>query len=183
MNVIETELPGVLIIEPDRFGDDRGFFMESWNLRRYREIGISSPFVQSNLSQSERGVVRGLHFQNPHPQGKLVQVLSGEVFDVAVDIRSDSPTFAQWVSVSLDAGSSRQLYIPPGFAHGFCVTSETALFTYFCSTPYEPQHDAAIAWDDPDIGVVWPIAQPRLSSKDAAAPRLIEFDAAKLIFS
>lgn len=146
--------------------------MELWNRRRYTEAGLDAEFVQDNLSRSSRGTLRGLHFQNPHTQGKLLQVLEGEVFDVAVDIRRSSPTFRQWHGVSLSAENKRQFYVPPGFAHGFLVMSETALFYYKCTDIYSPQDELAVRWDDFDIGIRWPISQPLLSAKDAKAPRL-----------
>ncbi|MBA2376372.1 MAG: dTDP-4-dehydrorhamnose 3,5-epimerase [Actinomycetota bacterium] len=172
MNVIETKLPGVLIVEPRIFGDERGFFMESFNGRRYEESGLPGEFVQDNLSYSARGVLRGLHFQNPMPQGKLVTVLEGEVFDVAVDIRLGSPTFGEWVGVSLSAENKRQFYVPPDFAHGFVVTSEAALFFYKCTEYYSPESEGAVLWNDPEIGIKWPMEDPTLSEKDGAAPSL-----------
>jgi dTDP-4-dehydrorhamnose 3,5-epimerase len=172
MRIETTALTGVLVLEPRVFGDARGYFLETWNVRRYAEAGLPSGFVQDNVSFSARGVLRGLHFQQPHAQGKLVHVLQGEVFDVAVDIRPDSPTFGGWVGVTLSAESHRQVWIPPGFAHGFCVTSETALFAYKCTDYYCPECEGTVLWNDPDIGIVWPIEQPLLSAKDAAAPRL-----------
>ena len=172
MNVIETKLPGMMIIEPRVFGDARGYFMESFQAERYAEAGIAGPFVQDNLSFSRQGILRGLHVQNPRPQGKLVQVLQGEVFDVAVDIRVGSPTFGLWEGVVLSAENARQLYVPPGFAHGFVVTSETALFAYKCTDYYLPQSELSIIWDDPDIGIRWPLNDPQLSVKDAAGVRL-----------
>lgn len=174
MKIIETSLPGCVVIEPKVFGDDRGFFMESWNRERYAAAGIGPDFVQSNLSRSAHGVLRGLHYQWPNPQGKLVSVLEGEVYDVAVDIRRGSPHFGQWTAVFLSAENRRQFWIPEGFAHGFVVTSETALFTYLCTAPYDADADAGIAWDDPAVGVDWPIAHPSLSAKDAKAPRLAD---------
>jgi dTDP-4-dehydrorhamnose 3,5-epimerase len=171
MNLIPTDLPGVLIIEPRVFRDDRGYFLETWNAERYAEIGLP-PFVQDNLSCSHHGVLRGLHYQHPGDQGKLVSVLEGEVFDVAVDIRPDSPTFRQWVGVTLSAENARQLYIPVGFAHGFLVTSSTARFAYKCTDFYQPQHEGSLRWDDPDIAITWPIEDPVLSPKDAVAPLL-----------
>lgn len=174
MKIIETSLPGCVVIEPKVFGDDRGFFMESWNRERYAAAGIGPDFVQSNLSRSAHGVLRGLHYQWPNPQGKLVSVLEGEVYDVAVDIRRGSPHFGQWTAVFLSAENKRQFWIPEGFAHGFVVTSETALFTYLCTAPYDAEADAGIAWDDPAVGVDWPIANPSLSAKDAKAPRLAD---------
>lgn len=174
MKVIETKLPGVLIIEPKVFGDARGFFMESWNKERYQEAGLPARFVQDNLSFSARGVLRGLHFQNPNPQGKLVSVLWGEVFDVAVDIQVGSPTFGQWVGISLSAENKRQFYIPEGFAHGFVVTSDVALFSYKCTAYYSPDTESSLLWNDPEIGINWPIYKPVLSDKDRAAPTLAE---------
>jgi dTDP-4-dehydrorhamnose 3,5-epimerase len=172
MQVIETSLTGVLIIEPKVFGDERGFFLETFHAQRYQQAGIPAPFVQDNLSFSRRGVLRGLHFQNPNPQGKLVYVLQGEVFDVAVDIRRGSPNYSRWVSSTLSAHNRRQLWVPAGFAHGFCVVSETALFVYKCTDYYSPDAEASIRWDDPNIGVDWPVSAPNLSAKDAAAPML-----------
>jgi dTDP-4-dehydrorhamnose 3,5-epimerase len=174
MNVMKTDLPGVLAIEPKVFGDERGFFMESWNGRRYGEVGLPDNFVQDNLSFSARGVLRGLHFQNPQPQGKLVSVLQGEVFDVAVDIRLGSPTFGEWTGTTLSAENRRQLFIPPDFAHGFVVTSEAALFFYKCTDYYAPASERTVLWNDPDIGIEWPIAEPSLSEKDRSASRLRE---------
>lgn len=172
MNVIETKLPGVLVIEPDVFGDARGFFMESFNDRRYAEAGIPEHFVQDNLSYSARGVLRGLHFQNPKPQGKLVSVLEGEVFDVAVDIRVGSPTFGEWTGVRLSSENRRQFWVPPDFAHGFVVTSEAALFFYKCTGYYAPECEGTVLWNDPEIEIKWPIESPTLSEKDRAAAPL-----------
>ena len=172
MNAIETELPGVLILEPRIFGDDRGFFMETWNGCRYEELGIPNRFVQDNLSFSAHGVLRGLHFQHPQAQGKLVCVLRGEVFDVAVDIRVGSPTFGRWTGVSLSAANKRQFWVPEGFAHGFVVTGEDALFSYKCTDYYAPDHDGSILWNDPEIGIEWPVEAPTLSGKDGGAPTL-----------
>lgn len=180
MKVVATRLPGLTIVEPQAFGDARGYFMETWNQSRYREAGITASFVQDNLSFSTRGVLRGLHFQNPHVQGKLVYVLQGEVFDVAVDIRRGSPTFGQWEGVRLSADNRRQLYVPPGFAHGFCVTSDTALFAYKCTDFYDPAAELCIRWDDPVIGIAWPVQAPQLSSRDASAPLLAELPEARL---
>ena len=174
MNIIETELPGVLIVEPKVFGDERGFFMESYNAGRYAEAGLPESFVQDNLSFSRRGVLRGLHFQNPQPQGKLVSVLQGEVFDVAVDIRIGSPTFGRWAGVTLSAENKRQFYVPPDFAHGFVVTSDVALFYYKCTDYYAPASEGSVLWNDPEIGIEWPIESPTLSEKDWAAPTLRE---------
>ena len=174
MNVIETDLPGVLIVEPQVFGDERGFFMESWNGRRYEDAGLPGRFVQDNLSYSAHGVLRGLHFQNPQPQGKLVSVLRGEVFDVAVDIRVGSPTFGEWTGTTLSAGNKRQFYVPPDFAHGFVVTSEVALFFYKCTDYYAPSSEGIVLWNDPEIGIEWPVESPTLSERDRAAPPLRE---------
>jgi dTDP-4-dehydrorhamnose 3,5-epimerase len=166
MIIATTPLAGVLLIEPEVFGDARGFFQETWNQRRYAEAGLDRNFVQDNLSYSRQGILRGLHFQNPSPQGKLVQVLQGEVYDVAVDIRVGSPTFGQWYGVFLSAENHRQLFVPEGFAHGFCVTSEMALFSYKCTDFYNPSAEFSILWNDPDIGIEWPIENPQLSGKD-----------------
>lgn len=172
MNVIETRIPGVRILEPKVFGDERGFFMETYNEARYKEAGLPSNFVQDNLSLSARNVLRGLHFQNPDQQGKLVYVLQGEVFDVAVDIRAGSPTFGEWEGVTLSAENKRQFWVPEGFAHGFLVTSDTALFAYKCSAPYNAKADAGVRWNDPEIGIKWPVEEPILSEKDKNAPLL-----------
>lgn len=180
MNVIETKLPGALIVEPKVFGDERGFFMETWNEARYREAGLPFDFVQDNLSFSQNGVLRGLHFQNPDQQGKLVFVLQGEVFDVAVDIRVGSPTFGEWEGVTLSAENKRQFYVPEGFAHGFLVTGDAALFVYKCTAPYNAQAEASIRWDDPEIGIEWPAESPTLSEKDLGAPRLAELSEERL---
>ena len=167
MNITRCDLNGLLIIEPKVFGDARGFFLESWNRNRYREAGMDMDFVQDNLSFSRRGILRGLHFQNPQPQGKLLQVLQGEVFDVAVDIRQGSPGFGKWHGLVLSAENKRQFYVPPGFAHGFAVLSETALFHYKCTEFYSPKDEMTIRWDDPDIAIKWPLKDPLLSDKDA----------------
>lgn len=180
MKVEHTALPGVLILEPRVFGDARGFFMETWNRRRYTEAGLPGEFVQDNVSYSRHGVLRGLHYQHPHAQGKLVHVLEGEVFDVAVDVRVGSPTFGRWTGAVLSAQNRRQLWIPPGFAHGFCVTGETALFCYKCTELYAPEHEGSILWNDPAIGIAWPLEHPTLSAKDAAAPPLAAVSPARL---
>ena len=180
MNTIETGIPGLIVIEPVVHGDPRGFFMETWHSSRYQEAGIPGHFVQSNLSRSGPGVIRGLHYQYPHSQGKLLSVLDGRVFDVAVDIRTDSPTYRQWAGVELSAENHRQLYVPEGFAHGFCVLGETALLSYLCTEEYRADCDAVIAWDDPDIGIRWPIQDGRLSGKDSSAPLLRDVPADKL---
>ena len=172
MQIVTCEIPGLLVVEPKAFGDPRGFFMETWNRQRYREAGLNWDFVQDNVSFSRQGTLRGLHFQKPAPQGKLVFVLQGEVFDVAVDIRRGSPTFGRWQGLHLSVENKRQFFIPPGFAHGFAVLSETALFAYKCTEFYNPQHELTLAWDDPDIGIQWPLAQPQLSEKDKRGQRL-----------
>jgi dTDP-4-dehydrorhamnose 3,5-epimerase len=177
MKVIETELPGVLIVEPVVHGDARGFFLESFHARRYAESGLPETFVQDNHSRSARGVLRGLHYQLQHPQGKLVRVVSGEVFDVAVDIRKGSPAFGRWVGATLSADNHRQLYVPPGFAHGFCVLSEYADFLYKCTDYYAPDDERGVRWDDPDIGIEWPALEVRLSDKDRGNALLRELDA------
>ncbi len=174
MKVSEAPLPGVRVIELDSFGDARGFFFELFQARRYLEAGIDQPFVQDNFSRSVKDTLRGLHFQEPHPQGKLVQVLQGAVFDVAVDIRRGSPTFGRWFGLELSSENKRQLWIPPGFAHGFCVTSAIADFFYKCTEYYVPEADRAIAWNDPAIGIRWPTQTPLLSKKDAVAKPLSE---------
>lgn len=172
MKIIETNLPGVLIVEPKVFGDSRGYFFETWQKSRYEEAGIKGDFVQDNCSFSTKGVLRGLHYQNPNAQGKLVSVLQGEVFDVAVDIRIGSPTFGQWTAVTLSGDNHQQLWIPAGFAHGFCVLSETAYFTYKCTDLYTPSAEGGIIWNDPDIAIHWPITQVSLSEKDQLYSRL-----------
>jgi dTDP-4-dehydrorhamnose 3,5-epimerase len=175
MKVTETKIAGVLMIEPKVFGDSRGFFLESFHADRYAEYGIESNFVQDNYSRSTKGVLRGLHFQKNYPQGKLVSVTSGVVFDVAVDIRQDSSTFGQWVGITLSADDHKQFYIPPGLAHGFCVLSDTADFQYKCTDYYHPEDEASIRWNDPDIGIEWNISEPILSEKDAKAPFLKDY--------
>jgi len=174
MKVIETALPGVLILEPKVFGDSRGFFYESYNKASYREAGITSDFIQSNVSRSAKGVLRGLHYQWPNPQGKLVSVLEGEVYDVAVDVRRGSPTFGQWAGVMLSADNHRHFWIPEGFAHGFCVLSDFATFTYQCTALYDAAADAGIRWNDAAVGIDWPLSDPLLSDKDAKAPLLAD---------
>jgi dTDP-4-dehydrorhamnose 3,5-epimerase len=181
MKVIETTIPGVLVIEPKVFGDERGWFLESWQARRYADRGVPAEMVQDNQAYSRHGVLRGLHIQHPHAQGKLVQVLRGEVFDVAVDVRRGSPSFGRWVGVALSGENRRQLWVPPGFAHGYCVTGEDALFTYKCTDYYHPENELSVAWDDPAIAIEWPLTgDPVLSQKDAGAPRLSEIPAQRL---
>jgi dTDP-4-dehydrorhamnose 3,5-epimerase len=172
MRFLPTRLPGVTLIEPDVHQDARGFFLETWHQRKYAEAGICGPFVQDNHSHSARGTLRGLHAQLLQPQGKLVRAVEGEMFDVAVDIRRGSPSFGRWVGFVLSGSNFRQLWIPPGFAHGFCVLSERVHVEYKCTEFYDRQDELAIAWNDPAIGIEWPIASPVLSAKDAAAPRL-----------
>ena len=173
MNIIETPLPGVLLLEPKVFGDARGFFMESWNRQTFAALGLDLDFVQDNHSRSARGVLRGLHYQLNEPQGKLVRVVSGAVFDVAVDVRKSSPHFGQWVGYELSADNQRMMWIPPGFAHGFLVLSDSADFLYKTTTYYAPQWDRGIRWDDPQVGVAWPLdGVPVLSAKDQVQPLL-----------
>ena len=180
MRITQTELAGVLLVEPDVHGDARGFFLETWSRGRYAAAGLDVEFVQDNLSLSRRGTLRGLHLQNPHPQGKLVYVVSGEVYDVAVDVRAGSATFGRWVGVTLSGENKRQLYVPPGFAHGFCVTGEAALLAYKCTRPYSPGSELCVRWDDPDLGIDWPVAEPLLSEKDRGAPRLRDLPPGRL---
>ena len=172
MKVIDTKIPDVKIIEPTVFGDERGFFMETWQQKQFEELVTGKPtqFVQDNHSKSKKGILRGLHYQTQNTQGKLVRVVSGEVFDVAVDIRKDSTTFGEWVGFYLSAKNKRQLWVPEGFAHGFYVTSDEAEFVYKCTDYYDPSSEVSIRWDDKDIGIEWPIITlPLLSSKDAKA--------------
>ncbi|WP_101925658.1 MULTISPECIES: dTDP-4-dehydrorhamnose 3,5-epimerase [Luteimonas] len=180
MKVRNTSLPGCVIIEPDVFGDARGFFFETWNAARFGDQGLPTQFVQHNVSSSSRDVLRGLHFQWPRPQGKLVSVIEGEVYDVAVDIRRGSPHFGQWTSTILDSRTKRQLWIPEGFAHGFAVLSERAVFSYLCTDVYVKEADAGIRWDDPALGIDWPVQAPVLSDKDASAPLLADVPEARL---
>ena len=176
MDVIETDLAGVLLIKPQVFEDSRGQLFESYHAARYTDSGITSTFVQDNVSRSQRDVLRGLHFQHPHGQAKLVQVLDGEIYDVAVDIRVGSPQFGQWVGVRMNSDEPRQLFVPEGFAHGFVVLSDTALFGYKCSDSYDPECEKSVLWNDPDIGIDWPVSSPILSAKDAGALPLGGFD-------
>ncbi len=174
MRVIETELPGVVVIEPEVHKDERGFFLETFHGERYRRHGLPEVFVQDNHSRSVRGTLRGLHAQLRRPQGKLVRVVAGEVWDVAVDIRVGSPTFRRWVAVVLSAGNFRELYVPPGFAHGFCVLSEVAEVEYKCTDYYDPEGELRLAWNDPELAIPWPVRDPILSAKDRAARTLRE---------
>ena len=172
MKVIETPLPGVLVLEPELHGDSRGFFLETYREDTLKEAGISERFVQDNHSRSTRGVLRGLHYQLTQPQGKLVRVARGAVFDVAVDVRCGSPTFGQWYGATLDEESMRMMYIPPGFAHGFVVLTDIADFIYKCTDYYHPQSEQGVLWNDPAIGIKWPITDARLSEKDGNNPIL-----------
>ncbi|NNA84202.1 dTDP-4-dehydrorhamnose 3,5-epimerase [Pseudomonas fragi] len=172
MKVIETALPGVLIIEPKVFGDQRGFFLETFQAERYHEAGITLPFVQDNHSRSQHGVLRGLHFQRLRPQGKLVSVSRGSVYDVAVDINPESPTCGQFVGVELNDDNHRQFWVPPGYAHGFCVLSDSADFQYKCTDLYYPEDEGGVIWNDPEINIPWPVKSPKLSAKDQSNPTL-----------
>jgi dTDP-4-dehydrorhamnose 3,5-epimerase len=172
MKVIETDLPGCLLLEPQVFGDERGFFYESFNLDKLATHGLAPRFVQGNVSRSAGGVLRGLHYQWPKPQGKLVSVLEGEVWDVAVDIRRGSPTFGRWTAAVLSADNKRHFWIPEGYAHGFVVLGEGALFSYLCTETYDREADAGIRWNDARLAIDWPVAEPVLSAKDANAPFL-----------
>ena len=175
MKVVGTPIDGLLIIEPQVFGDERGFFIETWQAERYREAGVEGTFVQDNHSRSRRGILRGLHYQIQNPQGKLVRVTAGEVFDVAVDLRRSSKTFGQWHGVILSAENHRQFWVPPGFAHGFYVMSESADFNYKCTDYYSPDFERSLLWDDAEVGIEWPLVDgehPQLSQKDAAASSL-----------
>lgn len=174
MNITKTKLPGVLIVEPKIFRDSRGFFKESFQENTYNEIGIDYKFVQDNHSHSVKGVLRGLHFQKKNPQGKLVSCLKGAVYDVIVDINLNSKTFGKYLGVKLTGNNHKQIWIPPGFAHGFCVLSETADFIYKCTNHYDPDDEGGLLWNDPDIGIDWPIDQPILSEKDKVFPTLTE---------
>lgn len=184
MDVIDSPLPGIKIIQPKVFGDARGFFLETYSAQRYRDAGIPDAFVQDNVSLSARGILRGLHFQNPGSQGKLVTVLKGEVFDVVVDVRAGSPNFGKWFGLLLNEETKQQLWVPAGFAHGFVVTSESALFSYKCDAYYQPENEFSLLWNDPEIGIDWPILDPRLSQKDVLGKALKDFAPSELpIFS
>jgi dTDP-4-dehydrorhamnose 3,5-epimerase len=180
VKVVRTALPGCVVIEPQVHGDARGFLYESFNAARFAEAGLDLAFVQANVSRSAEGVLRGLHYQWPNPQGKLVSVLEGEVYDVAVDIRAGSPTFGQWAAAILSAGNKRHFWVPEGFAHGFAVLSEHATFTYQCTALYDRDADTAIRWNDGAIGIDWPLAEPTLSARDAAAPFLADIPRERL---
>ena len=179
MNIVETAIPGLLIIEPKVFGDDRGFFMETWNAARFAEIGLGQSFVQDNHSRSSRGVLRGIHFQNPNPQGKLVRVTAGSVWDVAVDLRRSSPTFGKWVGVELSAANKRMFWVPPGFGHGFVSLEDGTDFLYKCTALYDPASEHTLQWDDPAVGIEWPLdgIEPQLSGKDRNGKSLAEIEA------
>jgi dTDP-4-dehydrorhamnose 3,5-epimerase len=172
MKVVETPLPGMVVLESPVHRDERGHFFEAWHRAGHRDAGLPGEFVQDNVSSSRRGVIRGLHYQHPSPQGKLVTVLRGEILDVGVDIRLGSPTFGRSFGVVLRAGEGVQVYIPEGFAHGFAVTTEDAIVLYKCTRPYDPSSEGSILWSDPDLGIDWPVAMPSLSPKDAQARRL-----------
>ncbi len=172
MNVINTELPGVILIEPRVFADDRGFFMETYNAALFRDAGLPQHFVQDNHSQSKRGVLRGLHYQEPNPQGKLIRCTRGAIFDVAVDIRRGSPSFGKWLGMELTEENKRMLWVPPGFAHGFASLTDDSDVLYKCTSLYDGPSDRSILWNDPEIGIRWPLTDALLSPKDAAAPRL-----------
>jgi dTDP-4-dehydrorhamnose 3,5-epimerase len=174
MNFIPTALTGVLVVEPDLFRDERGFFLETFSRAKYARGGIDCEFLQDNHSRSQRNTIRGLHAQRLHPQGKLVRVLSGAILDVVVDIRRDSPTYLKWISVELSADNFHQIYVPPGFAHGICITSDVADIEYKCTDYYDPNDELRIAWNDPAIGIKWPIENPILSDKDRQASNLEE---------
>lgn len=179
MNVIECDISGPLIIEPKVFGDERGFFMESWNAAAFAQAGLDLTFVQDNHSRSQKGVLRGMHFQNPAPQGKLVRVVSGAVFDAVVDLRRSSPTFGKWTGVVLSAENKRMFWVPEGFAHGFLTLEDNTDFLYKCTSAYLPQNECSLAWDDPDVGIVWPLdgIEPKLSAKDAVGVPLSQVQA------
>jgi dTDP-4-dehydrorhamnose 3,5-epimerase len=179
MKVTETSLPGVVVIDVPAFADSRGYFLELHQEPRYRAAGLPT-FVQDNVSRSNHGVLRGMHYQHPSAQGKLISVLEGEIWDVALDIRPDSPTFGRWVAEVLSADNRRQLYVPEGYAHGFCVTSAAALVLYKCTSVYDPKSEGSVVWDDPDAGIRWPVAAPVLSDKDARAPRLRDISRERL---
>ena len=172
MNIIKTKLSDCIIIEPKVYGDDRGFFLETFQAERYATVGITLPFVQDNHSRSSKGVLRGLHFQKTKPQGKLVRVVRGEVYDVAVDIRLGSPTYGRWEAVVLSEDNKKQFWVPPGFAHGFMVISDFADFEYKCTDYYDPTDEGSLLWNDPDLNIPWPIKSPFISIKDSQAPLL-----------
>ncbi|PIR21592.1 MAG: dTDP-4-dehydrorhamnose 3,5-epimerase [Deltaproteobacteria bacterium CG11_big_fil_rev_8_21_14_0_20_47_16] len=174
MQRLKTKIQDIILLEPRVFGDARGYFFETWRQNSYKELGIPD-FVQDNLSRSTYGVLRGLHIQEPHSQGKLVTVLWGEVYDVAVDLRRDSPTFGNWEAVLLSSDNHRQLYVPPGFGHGFCVTSQDAVFAYKCTDYYHPEFEKTVQWNDPDLAIPWPVSNPVISAKDVKGISLLQF--------
>lgn len=178
MNILETSIKDLLIIEPRVFGDDRGFFLESWNRKVFAELGLDLDFVQDNHSRSSRGVLRGLHFQNPNPQGKLVRVIAGRAWDVAVDLRKSSPTFGKWEGLELSADNKRMFWVPPGFAHGFVALEDGTDFVYKCTEYYDPANEHSLLWNDPAVGIDWPLEglKPQLSPKDAEAKTLAEIE-------
>lgn len=180
MKLVETDLPGCLVLEPKIYGDERGLFYETWNKDVFSALGLNLEFKQANVSTSVRGVLRGLHYQWPKPQGKLVHVLEGEVYDVAVDIRPDSPTYKHWTAVILSAENKRQFWIPPGFAHGFLALSERVVFNYLCTETYDPEYDAGLRWDDAELAIDWPVGNPLLSNKDAKSPFLCDISPDRL---
>lgn len=180
MTVTELVLPGVLLVEPATYADARGFFRERYRVEGYRAVGIEGPFVQDNHSRSRRGVLRGLHFQRERPQGKLVECVRGAVYDVVVDLRAGSPTFGRWHGTELSDGGGRQLWVPPGLAHGFCVLSDEADVLYSCTDVYRPADEGGVAWDDPDLAIAWPLTEPVLSEKDRRLPRLADLAPADL---
>lgn len=180
MNVLPTAIPGLVIVEPKVFADPRGYFFEAYRESAYEGAGIGPRFVQDNISRSQGGVLRGLHVQEPNGQGKLVQVLQGAIFDVAVDVRHGSPWFGQHVAVELSQDNKRQFYIPPGFAHGFCVLSDDVLVQYKCTTYYSPKDEFSVLWNDPDLGIAWPVKEPVLSAKDSAGQPLRDIEAGRL---
>jgi dTDP-4-dehydrorhamnose 3,5-epimerase len=183
VKIIPTDLPGVLLIEPDVYKDGRGYFFESYHLKKYTEAGISAVFIQDNQSKSARGTLRGLHAQLARPQGKLVRAVFGDVFDVVVDIRRGSPTYKRWVGFNLSADNFRQCWVPPGFAHGFCVLSDTAEVEYKVTDFYDPSSELRLLWDDPDLGIQWPLKDPILSPKDLAGKRLKDLEAQLPLYS
>ena len=178
MHLVETAIPDLVIIEPRVFGDERGFFLESWNRKVFAELGLDLDFVQDNHSRSARGVLRGLHFQNPNPQGKLVRVVAGRAWDVAVDLRRSSPTFGQWAGIELSAENKRMFWVPPGFAHGFVSLEDGTDFVYKCTSFYEPANEHSLLWNDPALGIEWPLEglEPQLSAKDQAGKPLAEVE-------
>ena len=180
MKILPSSLPEILIIEPSVFQDERGSFMETYQQRRYTEAGIESVFVQDNLSYSVRGTLRGLHYQVKHPQAKLIQVIEGTIFDVALDIRRGSPSFGQWTSVHLSAENKRQVFLPQGFAHGFCVLSDTAQVVYKCTDYYAAEDEGGVLWSDPTLAIAWPISKPLLSEKDSQLPYLADIPPERL---